>query len=86
MNQMHRYVHLGGVIEHVQCAVGAEQVRAARADGEMTVPSLLADELAANPFMRTRQQTVIDAARNIDPDAQAGASTMAVIRAWKDRF
>jgi hydroxyacylglutathione hydrolase len=64
----------------------AAQVRDARSRGAMTIPSSLGEELAANPFMRTRQEPVVQAARNIEPQARPGAETMAVIRAWKDRF
>jgi hydroxyacylglutathione hydrolase len=64
----------------------ASEVEACRATGRITVPSLLADELAVNPFMRTRQKSVVEAARQRDPAAEPGASTLAVIRAWKDRY
>lgn len=64
----------------------ANEVNRLRSSGEITLPSTLADELACNPFMRTREDSVIEAARGLDPHATAGASTMAVIRAWKDRF
>jgi len=57
-----------------------------RAEGKITLPTTLADELATNPFLRTREAPVIDAARKFDPQATAGISTMATIRAWKDRF
>jgi len=57
-----------------------------RAAGQITLPSTLGDELAANPFMRTHEKGVLEAARKIDPKALPGSSTMAVIRAWKDRF
>ena len=43
-------------------------------------------ERAVNPFLRTREPGVVAAARAIEPDTAPGAPTMAVIRAWKDRF
>ena len=64
----------------------ATQVDRLRSRGEITLPSTLGDELASNPFLRTRVEAVVEAARGIDPRAAAGASTMGVIRAWKDRF
>jgi len=64
----------------------AQLVAQARERGEITIPSTLAEELQANPFMRTRQNSVVAAARKLDREAAPGASTMAVIRAWKDRF
>lgn len=72
--------HNEALIQH------SKRVDSARSRDESTVPSTLAVEFAANPFMRTREQSVVDAARKIDPEAAPGASTMAVIRAWKDRF
>lgn len=57
-----------------------------RSNGEITLPTSIADELDTNPFMRTRKNDVVAAARRFDPEASAGESTMAAIRAWKDRF
>jgi hydroxyacylglutathione hydrolase len=62
------------------------EVEKLRNSGRITLPSSIADELAANPFMRTREPAVIAAARQQRADAAAGVSTMAIIRAWKDRF
>ena len=64
----------------------ASEVEAARAAGRITVPSTLGEELSVNPFLRTREAAVIQAARQRDPSAEPGASTLAVIRAWKDSF
>jgi hydroxyacylglutathione hydrolase len=64
----------------------AANVDRLRASGQITLPSTLADEISCNPFMRTREDSVVEAARGLDPQASSGASTMAVIRAWKDRF
>jgi hydroxyacylglutathione hydrolase len=38
-----------------------QEVTLARQQDEITLPSTLADELAANPFMRTREESVIRA-------------------------
>jgi hydroxyacylglutathione hydrolase len=64
----------------------ARKVADARAAGRITLPSTLETELKANPFLRTRTGNVVAAARKMDPEAAPGAATMAVIRAWKDRF
>jgi hydroxyacylglutathione hydrolase len=64
----------------------AREIDSLRAANKITLPSRLSEELAANPFLRTREQSVIEAARKFDPQAEAGISTMAVIRAWKDKF
>jgi hydroxyacylglutathione hydrolase len=59
---------------------------ARRARGEPTVPSLLADELATNPFMRTAQAPVVRAAERWAgrplPDRRA---VFRALRTWKDR-
>jgi len=57
-----------------------------RAANKITLPSRLGDELATNPFLRTRADSVVNMARKIDPEATPGIATMAAIRAWKDRF
>lgn len=64
----------------------SQEIDRLRNQGGITLPSTIGDELEANPFLRTRENSVIEAARKIDPGASAGVSTMAVIRAWKDRF
>jgi len=64
----------------------ASAVEASRAIGRSTVPSELGEELAVNPFLRCRQPAVVAAAQKRNPAAEPGASTLAVIRAWKDRF
>jgi len=64
----------------------ASQVEAARAAGRGTVPTTLAEEMAFNPFLRTRKESVVQVARKRNPEAEPGASTLAEIRAWKDSF
>jgi hydroxyacylglutathione hydrolase len=64
----------------------ASQVEALRATGHITLPSTLGEEKRVNPFFRTREAAVVEAARRHDPAAEAGAATLAAIRAWKDRF
>ena len=64
----------------------AVEVNNLRAAGKITLPSRLGDELATNPFLRTRENSVVTMARKIDSRASPGIEAMAVIRAWKDRF
>ena len=72
--------------ENARLLSRASAVEASRAIGRSTVPSELGEELAVNPFLRCRQPTVVAAAQKRNPAAEPGASTLAVIRAWKDRF
>lgn len=64
----------------------AEEARRLRASNQMTLPATLAGEIAANPFLRTREPAIVEAARKIDPTATPGAGVMSVIRGWKDHF
>lgn len=64
-----------------------DRCRALREQGLPTVPSRLADELATNPFMRTQEATVREAAeRHIGRNLRDPAEVFAVLRAWKDDF
>lgn len=69
-------------------AARAARVAAARARGEATTPSTVAEERATNPFVRAGEPTVIAAARAREPgvDGADPAAVLGVIRAWKDRF
>lgn len=62
------------------------EVQRLRESGKITLPSSIAAELAANPFMRTREAAVVEAARNRSPDCQPGSEVLSVIRTWKDSF
>jgi len=64
----------------------AREIDRLRDAGKITLPSRLGDELAMNPFLRTRAASVVETAKKIDPEATPGTATMAIIRAWKDRF
>jgi len=72
--------------DNVALQARSEEVNRLRSMGKITLPTSLGDELATNPFLRTREATVISAAKTINPEATAGITTMATIRAWKDRF
>ena len=63
-----------------------ERDSAARRRNEPTVPSLLADELETNPFLRSHVPQVVAAAERFAgrPLAQ-GAEIFRAIRSWKDR-
>jgi hydroxyacylglutathione hydrolase len=61
-------------------------VKALREEGKSSLPGLLEEELRINPFLRCREETVVSAARKRDPTASPGASTLGVIRQWKDNW
>lgn len=62
----------------------AEAVRRLRAESRITLPGTLGEELEVNPFLRTRVDSVVDAARKIEPGAEPGKQVLGVIRHWKD--
>lgn len=64
-----------------------QQVARARTDNQPTVPSTLSQELATNPFLRSDQPGVIQAACDQGGDADSSpAEVLGIIRAWKDNF
>ncbi|RZJ24921.1 MAG: hydroxyacylglutathione hydrolase [Haliea sp.] len=64
---------------HARCAALREQ-------GQPTLPTTLAQELLINPFLRTRQATVMAAAQRFDPAAHDDNTVFAAIRQWKNQF
>jgi len=65
----------------------AVEVERRRAAGRITLPTRLGDELAINPFLRTRKPAVIAAAQAREPESGTEpAEVFGVIRRWKDSF
>jgi len=62
------------------------EVAATRARGEFTTPSLIASELATNPFLRTAHVDVLAAARARDASATDAVAAFATVRTWKNEF
>jgi hydroxyacylglutathione hydrolase len=63
-----------------------ERAQALRDNGQPTLPSSLALERQINPFLRTRQPALIQAARSFDAKAHDDVSTFAALRQWKNQF
>jgi hydroxyacylglutathione hydrolase len=62
-----------------------QTVQQQRAQGQPTVPSLLADEKATNPFLRCAQPAIIRGAEGFSGrKLSTGAEVFAVVRHWKD--
>jgi hydroxyacylglutathione hydrolase len=57
-----------------------------REQGQPTLPSSMAQELRINPFLRTRQATIMAAARHFDASARDDTTVFAAIRQWKNQF
>ncbi len=62
------------------------QCEALRAEGKPTLPSSIATELKINPFLRSRQASVVQAAKAQDSSAADDISVFAAIRQWKNTF
>jgi hydroxyacylglutathione hydrolase len=60
-----------------------KEIEAARADNRPTVPSVLSEELATNPFLRAAEPGI---ARHLDLKGQAPVDVFARIRSLKDSF
>ena len=64
----------------------AGQASSLRRQNRITLPSTLADERRANPFLRTREASVIAAANRREPGTgDDPAAVFGVIRRWKDQ-
>ncbi len=66
----------------------ASHCAALRQAGQPTLPSHMAMERAINPFLRTREATVAQAAHGFDAqtDQRHAASVLAALRQWKNEF
>jgi hydroxyacylglutathione hydrolase len=62
----------------------AERVRALRAKGEPTVPSLLSEEIETNPFLRADKSEALRATLKLGPASPV--EVFAEVRRRKDRF
>lgn len=63
-----------------------ESAQVLRDNGHPTLPSSLALERQINPFLRTRQPALIQAAQSFDAKAHDDVSTFAALRQWKNQF
>ncbi|HQQ72022.1 MAG TPA: hydroxyacylglutathione hydrolase [Alicycliphilus sp.] len=66
----------------------ASQCQALRQAGRPTLPAHMATERAINPFLRTREATVAQAARGFDAqvDPHQAVAVLAALRQWKNEF
>jgi len=60
--------------------------RSLRLQHQPTLPSSLLLERQINPFLRTRQATVIEAVQAFDASARDEVSIFAALRQWKNQF
>lgn len=62
------------------------QCSALREAGTPTLPSTMALELQINPFLRSEEPALAQAARRFDAAAAQAQGTFAVLRQWKNQF
>ena len=60
--------------------------QAMREAGRPTLPSHLGLERLVNPFLRSRERSVVEAVRRHDPAAQDDVTVFAALRSWKNGF
>jgi hydroxyacylglutathione hydrolase len=75
-------------VEPGNAELAAYQAQCARLRGQglPTLPTSIAQELLVNPFLRTRQATIMAAARHFDASARDDTTVFAAIRQWKNQF
>ncbi len=81
-------LRFAAAVEPDNPAIAARQgrVERLRAAGQASVPSLLAEEKATNPFLRCREPAVVAAARRHGAASDGPVAVFAALRAWKDVF
>ena len=80
---------VGGAVEPDNTALAARiaQAEASRAKNEPTVPSDIALELATNPFLRCKEQDLLDSLQSQGRLLKGStADVFATVRGWKDNF
>jgi len=67
-------------------AAWQQHCEALRAQGLPTLPSTVAQERAINPFLRTREREVVQAARARGADATHEVGVFTALREWKNSY
>ena len=65
----------------------AKEVEKLRSQNQATIPTVLATELATNPFLRTNTESIqLAAAQYGQRSVPSAVEAFALIRQWKDHF
>jgi hydroxyacylglutathione hydrolase len=72
--------------DNAALAAYEQECIALRASGHMTLPSSIALELQINPFLRSREPSVIRAAQAFNCQADGTVAHFAALREWKNQF
>ncbi|MEO5658319.1 MAG: hydroxyacylglutathione hydrolase [Polaromonas sp.] len=57
-----------------------------REQGSPTLPTSIAQEILINPFLRTRQASIVAAAHRFDASSHDDTTVFAALRQWKNQF
>lgn len=71
---------------NAELAAYRQRCIALRARGEPTLPSSIAQEILINPFLRTRQASVMAAVQRFDASTHDDVTVFAALRQWKNQF
>jgi hydroxyacylglutathione hydrolase len=72
--------------DNVALSVYEQHCLSLRNKGQPTLPTLIANELLINPFLRSRETSVRQAAQSFHPAAQSETECFAALREWKNQF
>ena len=72
--------------DNATLAAYEKHCRQLREQGKPTLPSSIGQEVLINPFLRTRQATVMAAVHHFDASTTDDTSVFAALRHWKNQF
>ena len=81
-------LHFAMAVEPDNAALAAYQAycQQLRAQGQPTLPGSIDQETRINPFLRTRQASVVAAVHRFDASAHDETTVFAALRQWKNQF
>ena len=72
--------------DNAELAAYQAQCQQLRAQGQPTLPGSISQEIQINPFLRTRQASVLAAVHRFDASAHDETTVFAALRQWKNQF
>ena len=72
--------------DNAELAAYQAQCQQLRAQGQPTLPGSISQEIQINPFLRTRQASVLAAVHRFDASAHDEITVFAALRQWKNQF
>ena len=72
--------------DNAELAAYQQHCQRLRAQGQPTLPSSIHQEILINPFLRTRQASVLAAVHRFDASTHDEPTVFAALRQWKNQF